>query len=128
MISLSRILSFAAIAVAIAATLVVVLSLQEVATNSYNSEISYSETKITPSYDYSCNEPVQGVYLVVSNNGQKSVDGFSVSVSSPLCAGSVPPLPNSLAPMAQIKFYVYSSKMNGTVTIQGNDTLLVVKF
>ncbi|HZW58550.1 MAG TPA: hypothetical protein VFF30_19850 [Nitrososphaerales archaeon] len=128
MTSLGRILSFAAVTFAIAAALIIVLSVQEAAINSYNGEISFSATKISPSYDYSCDEPVQGIYLVISNDGPKAVSDFSVSISSPLCTGSVPTLPKILGPQSSIKFYIYSSKTNGTVTIQGNDTLLIVKF
>ncbi len=96
--------------------------------DSYTSHITYSVTKLPAQYDYSCLQSIQGLYLVLTNNGDKTVSGFSVSVSNPLCKGALPPLPTLFDPGTTLKFYIYSTAMNGSITITGNNTLLVIKF
>ncbi|MGI0078425.1 MAG: hypothetical protein ACRECH_02265 [Nitrososphaerales archaeon] len=98
------------------------------AQDAYNMSIKYSVSKLPASYDFSCDEPVYGLYVVISNNGTKTVADFSVSISNPLCKAAVPPLSNALLPSQQAMFYVYSSQQDGTLTISGNNTLVEINF
>lgn len=94
----------------------------------YRSNLKYSYTREVPTYDYSCAENVYGLYVILTNTGAKIVDNLSVSITNPLCVGSVPPLPASLDPNQTIKLYLYSDFQNGTVTISGNNTDLQIAF
>jgi hypothetical protein len=94
----------------------------------YQSYIKYSFTRIALKYDYSCDENVYGLYLNLVNNGDRIVQDFQVSVTNALCVGSVPPLPNSLNPGQSVKFYVYTTAPNGTITVTGNNTNLFIRF
>ena len=96
--------------------------------NAYGGYIKYTFSRLPASYDYSCDEPVYGLYIAISNNGTKSVSGFSVSISSPLCKGAIPVLSNALLPLQEIRFYVYSSQENGTITVSGNNTMISINF
>ncbi|MHB8568037.1 MAG: hypothetical protein ACYC7D_11750 [Nitrososphaerales archaeon] len=96
--------------------------------NSYSTNISYTVNKLSPEYDYSCGQHIQGLYVILKNHGSKTVDDFSVSISSPLCKGAVPPLPQVLNASFAMKFYVYSTQTNGTISVSGNNTLIEIKF
>ncbi len=96
--------------------------------NAYDGALKYSISKQPPGYDYSCDEPVYELYVTLSNNGTKTVSDFLVSVSNPLCKAAVPPLPTVFPPADQLKFYVFSSQENGTLTISGNNTLVQINF
>jgi hypothetical protein len=113
---------------AIAALLSVIYVQSYIAGNAYGASIKYTISRDQPGYDYSCDEPVYGIYVSLSNNGTKTVSYFSVAITNPLCAGSVPPLPSDLTQFQALKFYVYSTAPNGTVTISGNNTLVEIKF
>ena len=96
--------------------------------NAYDGSIKYNVSKLPPGYDYSCDEPVYELYVVISNNGSKTVSDFAVSISNPLCKGAIPPLPGLFLPSQQIKFYAFSSVQNGTLTISGNNTMIQINF
>lgn len=123
-----NILSVILIVIAASTAAVILLGQIGLNANEYQSEIKYSYSRVNLSYDYSCEENVFGLYLVVTNAGQKTVENLSVYVTNALCVGSVPPLTNTLYPNQSLKFYVYSSAQNGTVTIMGNNTDLLVRF
>ena len=95
----------------------------------YGNSIVYNFGRESRSYDYTCNEPVYGIHVALLNNGTKTVSGFSVSVTNPLCNGAVPSNLPAQFPHAQtVAFYVYSTQQNGTVTISGNNTLVQIRF
>ncbi len=94
----------------------------------YGREIVVSFSRVALRYDYSCNEPVYGLYITVLNNGSKAVSNFNVSVSNALCVGALPALASVLMPFHSIKFYAYSSSANGTLIISGNNTFVAVSF
>ena len=95
---------------------------------SYQNHLDYSVTKTILSYDYSCDQQVYGLNMVLSNNGSKLVNDLSVSLTNELCVGAIPPLPDSLAPHQQLTFDIYTTSVNGTITITGNNTVLLVRF
>lgn len=125
---LSRVLTIALVLFAIVATGAAAYSYFTSTIYSYTPSVKYSISKISPEYDYSCSQPIQGIYVILDNSGAKSIQGFAVSVSNPLCKGAVPPLPSQLGGNASLKFYVYSTETNGTITVRGNNTLLQIKF
>jgi hypothetical protein len=90
--------------------------------------IGYTFTRIALRYDYSCDESVYGLSVDLSNNGGKLIQNLNVSVTNGLCVGSVPPLPGSLYPGQSIQFYIYSSAPNGTISVTGNNTDLLINF
>jgi hypothetical protein len=126
--TLSRVLTIVLIFVAISATGTAAYSYYTSTSNSYSPNLKIRYSKLAPQYDYSCLQPIQGIYVVLNNSGDKSIQDFSVSVSNPLCKGAVPPLPSQLKENASLDFYVYSTETNGTITVSGNNTLLLVKF
>jgi hypothetical protein len=126
--SFSRILTIAVIALAIVAISSLIYSQSLITNNSYNSEIQVSFTKSPVAYDYSCGTNDYQIHFVIRNTGSKNVVGFSVSITSPLCAGSLPSIPDSLNASSTVAFYAQSSSENGTLTISGNNTLVQVNF
>lgn len=94
----------------------------------YQNEIKYSMARIPLHYDYSCDEPVHGLYMVITNIGNKVVQNFSISITNGICEGSVPSVPNSFSPLQKLEIYLYSTNPNGTVTISGNNTRLLIHF
>jgi hypothetical protein len=94
----------------------------------YQSEMRYSFTRIPLRYDYSCDEDVYGLYVNLSNNGSKMVQGLQASITNALCVGGTPPLPSVLKPNQSIQFYVYSTEQNGTLTVSGNNTDVFIRF
>jgi len=95
---------------------------------SYQHYLNYSLTKTKLSYDYSCDQQVYSLNMVLTNDGNKLVSDLSVSVSNPLCVGAIPQLPDSLAPSQQLAVDIYTTSANGTITITGNNTVLLVQF
>ncbi len=127
--SLNRILTITLAIVAIVAISLTVYIFEENVINSYNSEISYEITKLPIAYDYSCGANDTGINVVLTNKGTKVVADFSVSVSNPVCAGAVPAnLPSIFNQSSTLKFTVYSSDINGTITVTGNYTLVSISF
>ena len=94
----------------------------------YQANIQYQFTRISLRYDYSCDENVFGLYVALQNTGDKIVQNLQVSVTNELCVGSIPPLPSTLDSGQSIKFYVYSTEPNGTVTVSGNNTYVYIRF
>jgi hypothetical protein len=94
----------------------------------YSKNVIVSFTRQPPSYDYSCGEPVDGLFIVIRNVGPKDVSDLSVTVTNKLCAGSIPTLPSNIPPHQLIMFYVYSTKPNGTLVITGNETYVSLNF
>jgi hypothetical protein len=95
---------------------------------SYQSHLDYSVSKAILSYDYSCDQQVYSLNFLLSNNGSKLVNNLAISVTNPLCVGAVPPLPPALAPHQQLMLDLYTTSQNGTITVMGNDTVLLVRF
>jgi hypothetical protein len=118
------------ILVVIACSAVAVIALGQVLQNedAYQSNIRYSFTRLYLNYDYSCDENVYGLYVDIINGGNKMVQNLSVSVTNELCVGSIPPLANALDAGQSIKFYIYTTEPNGTVSVTGNNTDLVIRF
>ncbi len=123
-----RALSLLVIIMAIVAVGSLVYAQVVVVGNAYDGSIKYTFSRLEPEYDYSCNQPVYGLYVSLWNNGSKTVSDFSVTISNPLCKGAVPPLPDILTQSQELNFYVYSSQANGTVTVSGNNTLVQIRF
>jgi|GEM_PF-1922906 hypothetical protein len=94
----------------------------------YGRNLSVSLSRLKSSYDYSCDQSVNALYVTVRNLGMKDVSDLSVTITNPLCFGSVSPLPSNLPPLGNLGFYVYSTKPNGTLTIGGNNTYVSVTF
>lgn len=126
--SISRVLTIALVLLTVGAIGAVAYSYYTSSLYSYTPNLKYRISKLSPQYDYSCSQPIQGIYVILDNSGQKSIQGFVVSVSNPLCKAAVPPLPSLLDENASLKFYVYSTETNGTITVSGNNTLLLIKF
>jgi hypothetical protein len=95
---------------------------------SYQDHLEYSLTKTKLGYDYSCDQNVYSLNLVVTNAGSKLLNDISVSVTNPLCVGAVPQPPNSLASGENLTMDVFTTTVNGTITITGNNTFLLVPF
>ena len=128
MATLSKVLTITVIALAVVAVSAVAYSQLLAARDSYNSAISVSFHKSPATYDYSCGESDYQVYFTVRTTGPKTVADLSVAVTDPLCVGAVPVLANILNASSEISFYVQSAAENGTLTISGNNTLVLVKF
>jgi hypothetical protein len=127
-VNIERLLTLALVAVIVASFGVVYLEEVESIRQNYNADIGLSISREQGSFDYSCDQPVYGLYLKVSNDGEKVLSEFSVSITNPLCAGAVPPLTADLFPSQIVAIYVYSTERNGTVTISGNNTMIFLKF
>lgn len=125
---MNRLLSVLSIVVLLSATLVFVTSYLEFSNTNYKSNIKYDLSKGSQSFDYSCNEKVYSLFLVLKNTGSKLVQDLSISVTHGICKGAVPPIPSSLAPVQKISLYVYTYSPNGTITVSGNNTLVSIKF
>lgn len=95
---------------------------------SYQSNLVYSLSKTTLDYDYSCDQQVYDLNLNLLNNGSKYVSNFEISVTNELCVGAVPPLPNVLNPHQKLSLDLYTTSLNGTITITGNNTVLLIRF
>ncbi|MHB1907908.1 MAG: hypothetical protein ACYCQJ_03430 [Nitrososphaerales archaeon] len=98
------------------------------ASKSYNSSIKYTFEKSPLAYDYSCDQNDQQIYFMIKNVGSKLVSGLAFSLSSPLCKGALPLLPNVLNASSTLDFYAQSATQNGTLTISGNNTFVVISF
>jgi hypothetical protein len=94
----------------------------------YGPELRYSLTRIPLRNDYSCDQNVYGLYLVLNNSGPKTVEGLSIVLTNELCVGAIPTIPASLSPGNSLKVYLYSTAGNGTITISGNQTQLNIQF
>ncbi|MGI0090185.1 MAG: hypothetical protein ACREBS_00605 [Nitrososphaerales archaeon] len=64
----------------------------------------------------------------MANTGNKSVNDVSVSITNPLCTGAVPPISNTFAAQQKKVMYLYTTAQNGTITLSGNNTLLLIRF
>lgn len=95
---------------------------------SYQNHLHYTLAKQALSYDYSCDQRVYDLSLVLTNNGSKVVNDLSISVTNGLCEGAVPPLPSSLLPQQQLSIDIYTTSVNGTITVTGNNTALFIPF
>ena len=125
---LSNVLTIIVVVSAAIAVLGFVLGQIQFDQEQYQANIKFQFTRISLKYDYSCDENVYGLYVILQNTGNKIVQNFEVSVTNALCVGSVPPLPSALDPGQSIKFYVYSTEPNGTVTVSGNNTDVYIRF
>jgi hypothetical protein len=96
--------------------------------NSYNSEVRYSFVRSPVTYDFSCGENDYQIHFVIANTGQKTITNFSASITSPLCVGGIPILPETLNASSTISIYAQSTNANGILTISGNNTFVQVKF
>jgi hypothetical protein len=121
-------LTFVLVATAVVALGLFYFGQLESIQQNYNSEIGLSISRERESFDYSCDKPVYGLYLKITNTGQKVVNDLSVSITNPICAGSVPPIIPQLLPLQSQGIYVYSTAQNGTLTISGNNTMIFLKF
>jgi len=97
-------------------------------TPNYGTELRYSLERIQLRYDYSCDENVYGLYLVLNNSGPKTVSSLSITLTNELCVGAIPSIPNTLSANESLKIYLYSTESNGTITISGNNTELNIGF
>jgi hypothetical protein len=126
-LKLGTILTIILVILAVISVSVVVLGQYQQSREEYRS-IAYTYSRITLRYDYSCDENVYGLSIALTNYGEKMVQNFEVSVTNELCVGSIPPLPSMLNSGQSIQFYVYSTEQNGTVSILGNNTDIVIQF
>jgi hypothetical protein len=123
----SRVLSVVLIAFAIVGVALLVLDEMN-QPPSYQRELDYSLTKTKLGYDYSCDQQVYSLDMVLTNEGSKLVNDLGVSLTNELCVGAIPQLPNSISPGQKIAIEMYTTSVNGTVTIIGNNTVLLVRF
>ncbi|SRR5579875_2814225 len=129
LVSSSRILTIAVVVLAIVAISGLAYNQYVTLRDSYNSEIKVSYFKSQPAYDYSCGSPDYQIYFTIANTGEKKVVDLSISLSNPLCVGSLPTsLPTALNASSTVSFVAQSTSANGTLTISGNNTFLQVKF
>ena len=124
---ISRFLTVLVIVLAVLSVSAVLYS-QYFASASYNSSIKYAFEKSPLAYDYSCDQNDQQIYFVIKNEGPKLVSDLSFSLSNPLCKGSLPLLPKTLNASSTLDFYAQSATQNGTLTISGNNTFIMVSF
>lgn len=110
------------------ASIVFAVSYIEFSKSNYKDSIKYSLTENQIGFDYSCNERVYSLYLVLTNVGPKLIQNLSLSVTNGICEGAVPPIPPSLPPSRNISLYLYTNTQSGSVTVSGNNTLLTIKF
>jgi len=127
-LKLGRVLTVVLVVMTSAALVIIVLGQMELSSDEYQSNISYSLSRVALKYDYSCEENVYGLYLNLTNLGTKIVQNFQVSVTNELCVGSVPPLPSYLNPGQSLQFYLYTTSPNGTISVTGNNTNLFINF
>ncbi len=127
-IKLGNVLTVIVIALACVAVLIVALGQFQYDREEYQSYIKYTFTRQYLQYDYSCDQSVYGLYIVLTNSGDKTVQNLQVSVTNGLCVGAIPPLPSALNASQSIQFYVYTTVPNGTVTVTGNNTDLSIGF
>lgn len=125
---LANVLTILLIIVASAGVLAFVLGQIQFDNDAYQSNIEYMFSRLSPSYDYSCDENVYGLSVSLKNNGDKMVQDLQVSVTNELCVGAIPPLPSSLNQNQSIQFYVYTTQENGTLSVTGNNTNLFIRF
>ena len=125
---LGRLLTIAVVVI-VSISLTALISEQFVQNRSnYAPYMRYSLSRIPLRYDYSCNENVYGLYLVLNNSGLKVVQNISLSITNQLCVGAIPPIPDSILPGQTLKVYLYSTSENGTISISGNETELLIQF
>ncbi|MFI5420753.1 MAG: hypothetical protein ACHQ1H_07265 [Nitrososphaerales archaeon] len=125
---MNQVLTIAVVAVGVLSAGFLILGQFLQNTANYGDEISYSFSRISLRYDYSCDENVYGIYLVLNNSGLRTVQGLSLSITNELCLGSIPPIPSSFLPQQSLKLYLYSTSVNGTITISGNNTMIMIPF
>jgi hypothetical protein len=128
MVTISRALTVAVIVVGVAALVSITYSLILAGQNSYNNDIHVSFSKSPATYDYSCGTNDYQIYFVLKNLGTKVVTGLSISITSPLCVGSVPSLPTTLDASSSLSFEAETTSENGTLTISGNNTYVLINF
>ena len=126
--SFSNILTLALIVLAISGTVVFVLGQNQFDSTEYASHIKYTFTRLSLRYDYSCDQNVYGLFLILKNAGSKNVENLSIAVSDELCVGSIPPIQTELRSNQSVDLYIYSTAPNGTVSVTGNDTNLFIRF
>jgi hypothetical protein len=125
---LSQMLTIVVVAGAVLALGGVILGQVLQNTPNYGSQLRYSLKRIQLRYDYSCDENVYGLYLVLNNTGPETVSGLSIAMTNELCVGAIPSIPNTLASQGSLKLYLYSTASNGTIMISGNNTQLIIAF
>jgi hypothetical protein len=125
---LSYFLTIAVVAVILVSLTILILGQFSQNASNYGSQVQYSLSRIPLRYDYSCNENVFGLYLVLTNSGSKVLQNLSLSITNELCVGAILPIPNSLLPGQSLKVYLYSAQQNGTITFSGNQTELAIQF
>jgi len=126
-LKLGTILTAIVVVLASVSALLIVLGQVQENQDEYMS-VEYSFSRIALRYDYSCDENVYGLAITLTNNGTKLIQDFNVTITNGLCVGSVPPLPSLLSPGQSIQFYLYSSSPNGTVSVTGNNTDILIHF
>ena len=125
---LNRLLSAVAIVLVLGASVVFAVSYIEFSKSNYKDSIKYSLTENQIGFDYSCNERVYSLYLVLTNDGPKLIQNLSISVTNGICEGAVPPIPTSLPPFRNVSLHLYTNTQRGSITVSGNNTLLTIKF
>jgi hypothetical protein len=125
---LGNVLTVTLVAFACIAVFGVALGQIQISGEEYQSNISYSFTRLSLMYDYSCDQNVYGLHVFLKNNGVKSVQNLEVAITNALCVGSIPPLATSLSQGQSIQFYLYTTVPNGTITVTGNNTDLFIHF
>ncbi len=128
MVTISRILTIAVIVLGVVALVSITYSQILASQNSYSREIQVSFSKSSVAYDYSCGATDYQIYFVLKNLGTKVVTGLSISITNPLCVGSIPTLPKTFNASSTLSFYAETTTENGTLTILGNNTYVVINF
>jgi len=128
LLSLNRILTIVLVIIAISGISITAYILEENVMNAYDSEISYKIMKLPLAYDYSCDTNNEEVFVTITNMGSKAVTDLTVSVSNPVCVGSVSGLPSMLNKSSTLSFTVSSTETNGTIIVAGNYTLVTINF
>lgn len=121
-------LTMAVVAVGVISVSIFAVTQYQYAMESYQGNIVYSIQRMPVLYDYSCDENIYEIGLSVLNNGTKLVTGLSFSISNAICVGSVSNYSSTLDPRQSMTVDLYSSVQNGTITVTGNNTILLVHF
>ena len=128
MVTISRVLTVAVIVFGAAALISITYTQILASQNSYNREIHVSFSKSPAAYDYSCETNDYQIYFVLKNLGTKVITGLSISITNPLCVGSIPELPTTLTASSNMSFEAETTTENGTLTISGNNTYVLINF
>jgi hypothetical protein len=128
MLSFSRVLTIAVIVLAIIALSAFAYATYLTSIYSYNSAIQYSFTKSPSSYDYSCDVNDTQIFFTIKNSGTKNIVGLSLSITNPLCVGSLPVEPSVFNASSSLNFFAQSTSVNGTLTLSGNNTYVPINF